>query len=58
MAISQIGEYIEDINDIVIVVNTLMKTMVHQNPKIRWASFHCLGQFADDLCPEFGANFH
>jgi len=30
----------------------------HQNPKVRYAALHCIGQIADDMGSEFVDNFH
>ena len=54
MALSQIGEYVEDINELAPVVKVALTFLGITNPKIRWAACHCFGQLADDLYPDFG----
>ncbi len=59
MAISQIGEYLYDkIDEIRNLVNIICQYIKSENPRIRYACCHCLGQFADDLAPEFQDAFH
>jgi vesicle coat complex subunit len=58
MALSQIGEYIEDIVKISPMVPTVINHFKHENPKIRYAAIHCIGQLAEDMAPDFEENFH
>lgn len=58
MALSQMGEYIPNIEAIAPYVEMLDKYMVHQNPRVRYACCHCVGQFSDDLYPDFQALYH
>lgn len=59
MALSQVGEYMldkmEDIQAILELVNNFIQ---HDNPRLRYASCHVLGQFADDLSPKFQKMYH
>jgi hypothetical protein len=59
MALSQVGEYmidkLEDIQAILQLVNNFIQ---HENPRLRYACCHVLGQFADDLSPKFQNNYH
>ena len=59
MALSQVGEYMvnkmEDIRAILELVNNFIQ---HENPRLRYASCHVLGQFADDLSPNFQNIYH
>lgn len=59
MALSQVGEYMidkmEDIQAILQLVHTFIK---HENPRLRYACCHVLGQFADDLSPKFQNLYH
>lgn len=58
MAFSQVGEYIEDISTIQPMVPIVTRHLTHQNPKVRYAALHCIGQIADDMGDEFVENFH
>jgi len=53
MAFSQVGEYIDSPEKIAAMIPIVEQHCEHPNPKIRFASLHCLGQVADDLSPEF-----
>ena len=43
MAFSQVGEYINDINNISAMVPVVIDHMQHPNAKIRYAALHCIG---------------
>lgn len=58
MAFSQVGEYIDSPDKIKAMIPIVEQHCTHPNPKIRFASLHCLGQVADDLNPEFQQQFH
>ena len=60
MAMSQIGEYLIDKvgTEVVSILNLVSQFSTHQNPRIRYACCHLLGQFADDLSPTFQEKFH
>ena len=53
MAFSQVGEYIEDVETISAMVPVVLQHLGHENPKIRYASLHCLGQISDDMTEDF-----
>ena len=59
MALSQVGEYMmdkmEDIQAILQLVNSFID---HENPRLRYACCHVLGQFSDDLSPRFQQLYH
>lgn len=59
MALSQIGEYMrnkpEEIKPIVVKIGEYMG---HENPRIRYACCHAIGQLADDLAPDFQILYH
>ena len=48
MALSQVGEYITDLNEIDPVVKMALRFAKDPEPKVRYAAFHCIGQLADD----------
>jgi importin-5 len=48
---SQFGEYYEDVMQTKPIVELCLKNLTHQNPKIRYAVAHTLGQYSDDLKP-------
>lgn len=60
MAMSQIGEYIFDKieTDVPNIVNLVSQFSSNENPRIRYACCHLLGQFAEDLNPNFQEMFH
>ena len=53
MALSQIGEYIEDVEKISSVLQMIMGFLKHENPMMRYAACHAIGQISDDMQPRF-----
>lgn len=53
MAFSQVGEYIDDIKNIGAMVPIILTHLKHQNPRIRYAALHCIGQISDDMTEDF-----
>ena len=53
MAFSQVGEYIDDVKKISAMIPVVLEHLKHQNPRIRYASLHCIGQISDDMTEEF-----
>ncbi len=53
MALSQTGEYVEEIKNLAPVVATILKFGMDENCMIRYASCHAIGQIADDKKPQF-----
>ena len=58
MALSQVGEYLDDIQKIAPMIPVVIQHLTHQNPKIRYAALHCIGQMADDMTEDFQETFH
>ena len=58
MALSQVGEYLDDIQKIAPMIPVVILHLQHPNPKIRYAALHCLGQMADDMTEDFQESFH
>lgn len=60
MAMSQLGEYmVEKLNtDVLSIMQLISSYTQNQNPRIRYACCHLLGQFADDLNPDFQEIHH
>ncbi len=59
MVLSQIGEYLYDQeNEVKKILEIFANYYNNPNPRIRYACCHALGQFAEDLAPEFQTNFH
>jgi len=59
MAISQVGEYMSDnFDEVTPIIGILHNNINDANPRIRYACCHCIGQFADDLAPDFQNKFH
>lgn len=57
MAFSQVGEYIDDVKNIGTMLKVVIEHLVHPNPKIRYASLHCIGQLSDDMTEDFQEAF-
>ena len=57
MAFSQVGEYIEDIQNIAAMVPIVLAHLKHTNPRIRFAALHCIGQISDDMTEDFQATY-
>lgn len=53
MALSQIGEYIQDVDKITSVLNMIVSFIKHENPMMRYAACHAIGQISDDMQPKF-----
>jgi hypothetical protein len=53
MTLSQIGEHIERLEDLEPVLMVVFEFIKQENPAIKAACFHCLGQFCVDNKPEF-----
>ena len=48
MGLSQVGEYISDVQEMNHVVDFTLNFFKDENPKVRYAALHCIGQFSDD----------
>ena len=48
MALSQVGEYIDDINELDPIMEFVIEFTHNEHPKVRYASLHAIGQIADD----------
>jgi hypothetical protein len=53
MALSQVGEYIDDINEVTPIVNIVLSYSKDPNSKIRYSICHCIGQISDDMKPGY-----
>ncbi len=53
MALSQVGEYIDDVSTVQPIMDTVLKFLTSPNPVIRYGVFHAIGQISDDMKPEF-----
>lgn len=53
MAFSQVGEYIDDIAKVSVMIPIVVQHMAHPNPRIRYAALHCIGQISDDMTEDF-----
>lgn len=53
MALSQIGEYIENADKISSIMEMIAGFLASDNPMMRYASCHAIGQISDDMQPEF-----
>ena len=57
MSLSQVGEYIDDLNEFDPIVQFILNFVQSNNPKVRYAALHCLGQNAEDCRPTFQARY-
>ena len=57
MALSQVAEYITNINEMDPIVEFTLRFRKDKNPKVRYAAFHCIGQFSDDKRFDFQQRF-
>lgn len=58
MVLSQVAEHLkENALEITSIVDLVLSCAQNQNPKIRFAVCHCLGQLAEDLKPDFQKAF-
>ena len=48
----------EKIEDIEPILTTIMNHINHDNPRIRYACLHCIGQLSDDMAPEIEVKYH
>ena len=53
MALSQVGEYLEELGDVVPIVRAIVAFINNENPMIRYAVCHAIGQISDDMRPQF-----
>lgn len=58
MALSQVGEYLEELEDVVPIVRAIVAFINNENPMIRYAVCHAIGQISDDMRPQFQHKFH
>lgn len=57
MALSQVGEHITAINEMDPIVEFTLRFFKDENPKVRYAAFHCAGQLSDDRRFDFQQRF-
>lgn len=53
MALSQVGEYLEQDTDIIQPVRYVAPLLLHANPKVRFGVCQFLGQLSNDMKPFF-----
>lgn len=58
MALSQVGEYMEDVEEIRPIIQTLKMNANHPEPRVRYSVLHCIGQISDDFAPKFQEVYH
>jgi hypothetical protein len=58
LAISQVGEYLDDTDKLAEIVPSLVEHAHHSSPKIRFAALHAIGLLAADLQAEFTTAYH
>jgi importin-5 len=52
MALSQVGEYIEEVEQVKPIMDMVLKYYDNPNPRIRHSVCHCIGQISDDMNPK------
>jgi len=57
MALSQVGEHVEDIKEMDILVSFTLNFFKDEHPKVRYAALHCIGQLSDDKRYDFQLRF-
>mmetsp|Transcript_58138 Transcript_58138/g.66994 ORF Transcript_58138/g.66994 Transcript_58138/m.66994 type:complete len:1102 (-) Transcript_58138:178-3483(-) len=57
MIISQVGEHISNVEDLKPIIQLAIGSLDYENPKIRYAALHAIGQLAEDCAPEFQSRF-
>ena len=57
MALSQIGEYIEEISEVAPIIECILKFFTDPNAMIRYSVCHSIGQISDDMKPKFQEKF-
>lgn len=58
MALSQVGEYIDDIEEIDPIMKIILQFLESPHPKVRYAAIHCIGQLAADMKGDFARRYH
>lgn len=58
IGLSQVGEYLDDVDEIENSLELSMNFASHPHPMIRYAVCHTLGQLAHDMMPEFQMKYH
>ena len=57
MGLSQVGEYITNLEELDNVVLFTLKFLKDEHPKVRYAACHSIGQIADDSKPQFQTRY-
>lgn len=57
MALSQIGEYVDDLEEVKPVLRVAISNLKSPHCKIRYAACHLLGQISEDMNPKVQTNF-
>ncbi|CAK69294.1 unnamed protein product (macronuclear) [Paramecium tetraurelia] len=57
MALSQVGEYIDQVTDIKSTIELILPMLNDSNSMIRYAVCHAIGQIADDMKPKFQESY-
>eukprot|EP00331_Platyophrya_macrostoma_P020884 CAMPEP_0176475722 /NCGR_PEP_ID=MMETSP0127-20121128/43759_1 /TAXON_ID=938130 /ORGANISM="Platyophrya macrostoma, Strain WH" /LENGTH=1056 /DNA_ID=CAMNT_0017871339 /DNA_START=179 /DNA_END=3349 /DNA_ORIENTATION=+ len=58
MSLSELGKHIGDLDDLTPIVQTAVQHFKDPACKVRWAAFHVIGMFSEDVSPEFQIRFH
>lgn len=58
MALSQVGEYVDDVAEIDPIIKIIIQFLESQHPKVRFAAIHCIGMIAYDMKGDFAARYY
>lgn len=53
MALSEVGDHVDEVEDLKGIIQMLISHLSHENPMIRFAAIHSIGQTAESQRPEF-----
>jgi len=58
MALSQVGEYIDDVKTVKPIMEMVLRQYKNENPRIRHSVCHCIGQISDDMNPQVSEMYY
>ena len=58
MALSQVGEYVDEVKEFDPLVPLIMRFLENNHPKVRYAACHCFGLIASDMKGQFVSRFY
>jgi len=58
MALSQVGEYVDDVAEIDPIIKIILQFLESPYPKVRFAAIQCIGMIAYDMKGDFAARYY